>query len=150
LYRPNLVIMHPVTYTSLMSMKDSTGRNMSREYIQIIDGVPYLDGVLPIMVFDGIAIGKFVMGDFWNAVELFDAQKGDVELSEDTELRLTNRMVALIQEEVIFAIKVPQAFLYGNFNNTIDIINKASRHSLNVNITGPVDENGNVKMIVAD
>lgn len=145
-YMPNLIGMNPITLCTLMSMKDANGRNMASEYIKVVNKIPYLDGLIPIVELDCIPRGKVVIGDFLNACELFDTQKGFLEFADDVKTKLANQMVSIIQEEVIFAITCPDAFIYADLANTKQIINADSTLVTNVNIVGPLSAAGAVKM----
>lgn len=145
-YMPNFIGMNPITLCTLMSMKDANGRNMASEYIKVVNKIPYLDGLIPIVELDCIPKGKVIIGDFLNACELFDTQKGYLEFAEDVNTKLTNQIVSIIQEEVIFAITCPDAFIYADLANTKQIINADSTLVTNVNIVGPLSAAGAVKM----
>lgn len=140
-YMPNLICMNSIDVCSLMSMKDYNGRNMASEYIKVVNGIPYLDGLIPIATFDCIPKGKAIIGDFMNACELFDTQKGILEFAEDVNTKLANQIVSLIQEEVIFAITCPDAFLYIDIENTKQAITTSggTDKSVKVSIVSPLN-----------
>lgn len=136
-YMPNLIAVNPITLVTLLSMKDYNGRAMGSEYIQVIGGVPYLDGLIPIAALDCIPKGKVLIGDFMNGCELIDTQKGTIEFAEDVSYKLANQIAAIIQEEIIFAILCPDCFMYADIAAAKALITTESSvtRTMDVNIT---------------
>lgn len=140
-YRPSLIIVNPMTLYSFLAIKDKVGRPLWREYFQIVNGIYYLDGITPIVTCDAMKKGYMLIGDFINAAELYDTQRGFVEFAEDVDTKLTNEVCCIIQEEVIFAVTCPDAFMYVNINNLVETIN-VEGGSVKVAITSPLNEAG--------
>ena len=123
IYRPNMIIVNPMTMASFIAMKDANGRPMYTEYLQNRNGVYFLDGIIPVVPCDAIKKGKVLVGDFVNGCELYDTQRGYVEFAEDVDTKLSNEVCVLIQEEVILAVYCPEAFMYADIANVITAIN---------------------------
>ena len=145
-YSPNLMVMSPITLTTLMGEKDLTGRNLSSEFVKVVNGIPYFDGIIPIAQFDCLPKGKVLIGDFANACELFDTQKGYLEFAEDVQTKLANQVATIIQEEVIFAITCHEAFIYIDLETVKTSVNVPVVNTFNVNstIVSPLDSDGYV------
>lgn len=146
-YMPNLIVMNPVDYCALCSMKDRNGRKIVGDYVQVNNGIPYFGGVIPIAQLDCIAKGYFATGDFKNGCELIDTQRGYMELAEDVRTKLTNQVETIISEEVIFAVTVPDAFIYANFDRLIQIINADSTFLTNVRVVAPLNGAGDAVLM---
>lgn len=143
-YMPNLIIMNPIDYCALNSMKDATGRKLFNEYVSVENGIPYFGGVIPIAQLDCIKRGFVLAGDFFNGCELIDTQRGYMEFAEDVKTKLTNQVESIISEEVIFCVTVPEAFMYADISNVIAYIEASSTFSMNINstIVGPLNAAG--------
>ena len=94
--------MHPITYASIQGMKNDHGDSISGDYIQTINGMPYLDGIYPIGLVNFLPKGKVLAGDFFNGCLLIDAKLDTSNLLKIPLQKIGNYVVALIQEEVIF------------------------------------------------
>ena len=103
-YRPTLVIINPITFNAFKGLKDKTGRPIWRDYFTVVNGVYYLDGVIPVVECDAIAKGKVFMGDFDEGAALYDMDGGTLEFAEDVQTKLTNTAVAILQEEVAMPV----------------------------------------------
>lgn len=136
---PNLILMHPITYASIQGMKNVHGDSISGDYIQTINGMPYLDGIYPIGLVNFLPKGKVLAGDFFNGCLLIDAQVGYLEFVEDSTTKIGNYVVALIQEEVIFSVTIPDAFMYADLDSVVSTINVATPRTVNVAITSPLN-----------
>lgn len=141
-FMPNAFAMSAITFAGIQGMKDDVGNNISSDFIQVIDGIPYLDGIYPIALIDAIPKGYVLCGDFQNGCILFDTQAGYVEFAEDVSTKLANKVVALIQEEVVFAITCPDAFMYAKLDNVVNTINVATTKAVNVSIVSPLNDDG--------
>jgi hypothetical protein len=138
--------MHPITYASIQGMKNVHGDSISGDYIQTINGMPYLDGIYPIGLVNFLPKGKVLAGDFFNGCLLIDAQNGFLEFVEDSTTKIGNYVVALIQEEVIFSVTIPDAFMYADLDSVVNTINVATPRTVNVAITSPLNEAGDAIM----
>ncbi len=145
-YTPSLIIINPMTLNTFLGVKDGNGRLMWQDYFQIRNGIYYLNGVLPVMTCDAIAKGYVLVGDFTNAAELYDTQRGFIEFAEDVSTKLTNEVCTLIQEEVILAVTCPDAFMYAKIDDVIASINVKGTYVRNVAIVSPLNTNGSVSV----
>lgn len=145
-YTPSLIIINPMTLNTFLGVKDGNGRLMWQDYFQIRNGICYLNGVLPVMTCDAIAKGYVLVGDFTNAAELYDTQRGFIEFAEDVSTKLTNEVCTLIQEEVILAVTCPDAFMYAKIDDVISSINVKGTYVRNVAIVSPLNTDGSVSV----
>ena len=121
-YYPTLIVLNPITVNAIGAEKDAVGRSL--ELIKTVGGVKYIAGH-PIVEYSGIPAGKYLLGDFKTAANLVDYTSMTLEWAEDVETKLTNRVVLIAQEEVIFPVIFPWAFAYGDLNQLKAAITKS-------------------------
>lgn len=79
-----------------------------------------------IIEYTGIPAGKYLVGDFSPvAAALVDYTNLNLEWAEDVETKLTNQVVLIAQEEIIFPIYNPWAFAYGDLAALKTAVTKA-------------------------
>ncbi|MBR3551580.1 MAG: phage major capsid protein [Bacteroidales bacterium] len=139
IYVPNMVVMSTPTLTALKSIKDKTGRPMGTEYVIVRNGIDYFDGIYPIVTVDAMPKGKVLVGDFLNAIEFYDTERANVEFAEDVNTKLENEVCVLIGEEVILLLTCPEAFMFGDLDTVVSIINKEGAPT-KVAITSPLND----------
>lgn len=111
-YAPTAIVLNPITVNAMESEKDSLGRNL--DIVQLVNGVKYIAG-RPVVEYSGIPAGKYLIGDFSPmGAALVDYTNLTLEFAEDVNTKLTNQIVLIAQEEVIFPIYNPYAFAYGD------------------------------------
>lgn len=111
-YYPTAIVLNPITVNTIDSEKDTLGRNLG--LIENVGGVNYIAG-RPIIEYDGIPANKYLLGDFRAvAAALVDYTNLTLEWAEDVETKLTNQVVLIAQEEIIFPVYNPWAFAYGD------------------------------------
>ena len=147
-YRPTLIVINPITFNAFKGLKDKTGRPIWREYFTVVNGVYYLDGVIPVVECDAIAKGKVFMGDFDEGAALYDMDGGTLEFAEDVQTKLTNTAVAILQEDVAMPVYCPDAFMYADLDTVVSAITKAG-DALNVAITSPLNDDQDALMMQA-
>ena len=111
-YTPTAIVLNPITVNAIESEKDTLGRNL--DLVQNNGGVKTIAGRV-IIEYTGIPAGKYLVGDFSPvAAALVDYTNLNLEWAEDVETKLTNQVVLIAQEEIIFPIYNPWAFAYGD------------------------------------
>lgn len=110
-YSPTAIVLNPITVNSIMSEKDTMGRNLA--LIVNNNGVKTLNGI-PIIEMTSIPVGKYLVGDFANAANLIDYTSLSLEWAEDVNTKLKNYVALIAQEELIFPVYMPWAFAYGD------------------------------------
>lgn len=111
-YTPTAIVLNPITVNAMESEKDTTGRNLG--IVHNNGGVKTIGGRV-IIEYAGIPAGKYLIGDFGPmAAALVDYTNLTLEWAEDVNTKLTNQVVLIAQEEVIFPIYNPWAFAYGD------------------------------------
>lgn len=141
-YMPNLIVMNPLDYCAMSSMKDRNGRKLIADYVQVNNGVAYFGGIIPIAQLDCITKGRVLVGDFMNGCELLDTQRGFMEFAEDVKTKLTNQVESIISEEVIFAVTVPDAFVYANIETLTNAVKADATLTTDVRIVSPLVDDG--------
>ena len=135
-YYPTAIVLNPITVNTIDSEKDTLGRNL--DLIETRGGVKYIAG-RPIIEYDGIPVGKYLLGDFRPlAAALVDYTNLTLEWAEDVETKLTNQVVLIAQEEIIFPIYNPWAFAYGDLETLKAAITKPTDYAIYVQPTATV------------
>ncbi|MEX6508930.1 phage major capsid protein [Jiella sp. M17.18] len=112
LYRATAVVMSPTDWSIIETMKDSEGRYIIGDPRGVIEkrlwGLPVVDS-------DAIADGKFLVGAFNMAAQVFDREDANVQVStEDRDNFITNAVTIRAEERLALAVTRPEAFVYGN------------------------------------
>ena len=135
-YKPTAIVLNPITVNTIESEKDTLGRNLG--LIVENGGVKYIAG-RPIIEYDGIPAGKYLIGDFSPvAASIVDYTNLTLEWAEDVETKLTNQVVLIAQEEIIFPIYNPWAFAYGDLATLKLAVTKPSDYDFRVQPTATV------------
>lgn len=113
-YSTNAIVLNPITLNMIESEKDTIGRNLG--LVQLVNGVKYIAGI-PVIEYNGIPAGKYLVGDFASAASLVDYTALTLEWAEDVNSKLTNQVTLIAQEEVIFPVYMPWAFAYGDLSS---------------------------------
>ena len=121
-YYPNAIVLNPITVNAIESEKDTTGRNLG--IVSMRNGMKYIAG-RPVIEYQGIMPGKYLLGDFNQASNLVDYSSLTLEWAEDVDTKLCNEVVLIAQEEVIFPVYMPWAYAYGNLASLKTAITKA-------------------------
>ena len=122
-YTPTAIVLNPITVNAIESEKDTLGRNL--DLVQNNGGVKTIAGRV-IIEYTGIPAGKYLVGDFSPvAAALVDYTNRNLEWAEDVETKLTNQVVLIAQEEIIFPIYNPWAFAYGDLSALKTAVTKA-------------------------
>ena len=135
-FKPTAIVLNPITVNIIESEKDTLGRNLG--LIQDNGGVKYIAG-RPIIEYDGIPAGKYLIGDFSAmAAALVDYTNLTLEWAEDIESKLTNQVVLIAQEEIIFPIYNPWAFAYGDLATLKAAVTKPTEYGIYIQPTAAV------------
>ena len=110
-YFPNFLVLNPITVNAIDSEKDALGRPL--ELVKLVNGVKYIAG-RPVIEYAGIPAGKYLLGDNNSGAHIVDYTSLTLEWAEDVETKLTNEIVLLASEEVIFPVYMPWSFAYGD------------------------------------
>lgn len=141
-YRPTVVLINPLEHDKLRGIKDRVGRKLYNDYVVSgkIAGATLID-------IAAVPTGKALIGDFVNGLKLFDCQKATLEFAEDRESKRKNFVELQVQEEIIFAVEVPEAFMYMDLATVQNAINITPTSDINVTI---MNEELDVKVTNAD
>jgi hypothetical protein len=141
MYRPTGILMNPTQLFAIKALKDYNGNKIGDKYVEYVNGAPFIAGI-PVIEIACIPKGKVLIGDFTRGCTLADTQNAFLEFSEDTTAKIGNYVEAIIQEEVIFAVTVPDAFLYADIATLITQLDSGRIQTTNVNITAPLNTAG--------
>lgn len=134
-FRPNLCIINPLEHDKLRGIKDKVGRKLYSDYVTNgkINNVSIIESTF-------VPTGKVLIGDFVRGCKILDGLKANMEFAEDRESKRKNFIELIIQEELIFACEVPQAFIYADLDTLVTFID--SGKTLDVSIVSPLNEAG--------
>lgn len=105
-------ILHPDDATMIETLKGNDQHYLDVQRFE--NGVLRIAGV-PVVETTAMPSGKFGVGDFSMAAGLLELTPLLLEFSESTQEKLTNTVVAIVQEEVMFPIYNKYMFLFGDF-----------------------------------
>ena len=100
----------------LLKATDDNYLNIQRDSAGRVVGV----NGKPIVSTSAMPAGKFISGDFTrNGAELREFTPFNIQFYEDVDSGKSNEIVAVVEEEIIFPIYNPYAFIYGKFADAI-------------------------------
>jgi len=141
MYRPTAILMNPTQLFAIKALKDYNGNKIGDKYVSYVNGAPFIAGI-PVIEISYIPKGKVLIGDFTRGCILADTQNAYLEFAEDTTTKIGNYVEAIIQEEVIFAVTVPDTFLYADIATLITQLDSGKIQTTNVNIASPLNTAG--------
>lgn len=112
LYRATAVVMSPTDWADIETMKDADGRYIIGDPRGVVEkrlwGLPVVDS-------DAIEEGKFLVGAFNMAAQVFDREDANVQVStEDRDNFIRNAVTIRAEERLALAVTRPEAIIYGN------------------------------------
>ncbi|GLK68103.1 phage major capsid protein [Hansschlegelia plantiphila] len=111
-YRASAIVMNPIDWTDIVLTKDSIGQYVWSD--PTVNNGQNLWG-LPVVDTNAMATGKFLVGAFNMAAQIFDREDASVEVStEDSDNFRRNMVTILGEERLALAVFRPQSFVYGN------------------------------------
>lgn len=109
-------VLHPTDWTSIETLKDSTGRYIIGDP-QGTTG-PTLWG-LPVVATQAMTVRKFLTGAFKLGAQIFDRWDARVELGYVNDDFTKNLVTILGEERLALAVYRPEAFIYGDFDTAL-------------------------------
>ncbi len=113
LYSASGIVLNPTDWADIELTKDDQGR-----YIWVnvtTGGVPQL-WRLPVIDSDAIPAGKFMVGAFNIAAQIFDREDANVQVStEDQDNFVKNLVTIRAEERLALVVYRPEAIVYGTF-----------------------------------
>lgn len=111
-YPPNGIVLNPIDWTVIETLKDGEGRYLIGNPQGTIGA--QLWG-LPVVPTQAMGEDKFLVGAFDLAAQIFDRQNATVEVStEDGDNFIRNKVTIRAEERVALAIYRPEALVYGD------------------------------------
>jgi len=112
-YRASAIVMNPVDWAGIELQKDSTGQYL---WVNVSTGGEPKMWRLPVVDTNAMPVGKFMVGAFNMAAQVFDREDANVEVSTEDGDNFTKNMVTIRAEERLgLAVFRPQSFVYGSF-----------------------------------
>jgi hypothetical protein len=111
-YSCNGIVMHPDDATVIETLKGNDEHYIDVKRLE--SGILTIGGV-PVVETTAIPSGKFAVGDWAMAAALLEFTSLILEFSESTSDKLTNSVMAIIQEEILFPIYNKYMFIVGDF-----------------------------------
>lgn len=111
-YPANGIVLNPIDWASIETLKDSEGRYLIGNPQGNIS--PMLWG-LPVVPTQAMTVDKFLVGAFDLAAQIFDRQDATVEVStEDQDNFIKNKVTIRAEERLALAVYRPAAIVYGD------------------------------------
>lgn len=111
-YRPSGIVLNPNDWADIELQKDSTGQYI---WVNVQEGGTQRMWKVPVLDTNAIAAGKFLVGAFNMAAEVFDREDANVEVSTEDADNFTKNMVTIRAEErLALAVYRPESLVYGD------------------------------------
>jgi HK97 family phage major capsid protein len=115
LYRATAVVMNPIDWADIETLKDENGNYVVGDPRGAVEkrlwGLPVVDS-------DAIAAGKFLVGAFNMAAQIFDREDANVQVStEDRDNFIKNAVTIRAEERLALAVTRPESFVFGHLVN---------------------------------
>lgn len=112
LYRATAIVMSPAEWADIETLKDANGDYIIGDPRGQVEkrlwGLPVVDS-------DAIADGKFLVGAFNIAAQVFDREDANVQVStEDRDNFIRNAVTIRAEERLALTVTRPESFVYGN------------------------------------
>ena len=112
-YRASAIVLNPIDWAGIELQKDNTGQYL---WVNIATGGEPKMWRLPVVDTNAMPAGKFMVGAFDMAAQVFDREDANVEVSTEDGDNFTKNMVTIRAEERLgLAVFRPQSFVYGSF-----------------------------------
>ena len=112
-YRASAIVLNPIDWAGIELQKDDTGQYL---WVNISTGGEPKMWRLPVVDTNAMPAGKFLVGAFDMAAQVFDREDANVEVSTEDADNFTKNMVTIRAEErLALAVFRPQSFVYGSF-----------------------------------
>lgn len=114
-YRASAIALNPIDWADMELAKDSTG---SYIWVNVQEGGQPRMWRLPVVDSNAIPAGRFLVGAFDIAAQVFDREDAAVEVSTEDADNFTKNMVTIRAEErLALAVYRPQSFVEGPFED---------------------------------
>lgn len=115
-YRPNIVIVHPQDYTTIIASKDYYGRYQFMQNIEAASiGGFYIGGAL-LVENTAITQGTFLVGDFNLGATMFTRDEIEITFSnQNVDNFIKGFITIMVEERIANVVYRPTAFVTGTF-----------------------------------
>lgn len=111
-YAATGIVIHPDDATIMETLKKTDQGYLDVQRFE--NGVLRIAGI-PVVETTAMPSGRFLVGDFNQAAALLELTPLQLEFSESTQEKLTNTIVAIVQEEILFPVFNKYMFVFGDF-----------------------------------
>lgn len=112
-YRASGIVLNPNDWERLSLKKDTTGQYI---WVNVTEGGVARMWRLPVVDTNAMPAGKFMVGAFDIAAQVFDREDAAVEVSTEDQDNFVKNMVTIRAEErLALCVYRPQSFVYGTF-----------------------------------
>lgn len=113
--QPDGIVIHPSDWWAMRLAKGNDGKYLLGDPMTVVQ--PNLFG-LPVVATEAMTALKFLVGSF-NSQTLYDRWTARVEVGFENDDFTKNMVTILGEERVGFAVKRPEALIYGDFNTAL-------------------------------
>jgi HK97 family phage major capsid protein len=117
-YQATGIVVNPADWRKMQSIKEDVSAANTGQYIL---GGPRTQGPMqlwdvPVVTTTAMTVGRFLVGDFQQAGEIFDRMDATVDIStEHSDYFIKNLVAVRIEERLALAVYRPNAMRYGSF-----------------------------------
>jgi HK97 family phage major capsid protein len=112
-YRASGIVLNPTDWADIEMQKDANGRYI---WVNVATGGDPQLWRLPVVDSSAMPAGKFMVGAFNLAAQIFDREDANVQVSSEDANNFTTNMVTIRAEERLALIVFrPQSFVFGTF-----------------------------------
>lgn len=114
-YEASAFVLNPVDWTSMVLLKDTTGRYLFADPQSMVDPRVWAK---PVVATPSMTQGRFLAGAFNLAAQIWDREDATIRISENVNDHFIRNMVAILAEErLALAVYRPSALIYGNISH---------------------------------
>lgn len=112
-YRASGIVLNPIDWTDIELTKNSQGTYI---WANVATGIGQLLWRLPVVDTNAMPSGKFMVGAFNMAAQIFDREDANIQVSSEDADNFTKNMVTIrVEERLAMVVYRPQSFVYGTF-----------------------------------
>lgn len=112
-YRASGIVLNPIDWTDIELTKSSQGVYI---WANVATGIGQLLWRLPVVDTNAMPSGKFLVGAFNMAAQIFDREDANIQVStEDGDNFVRNMVTLRVEERLALVVYRPQSFVYGTF-----------------------------------
>ena len=116
-YPANGVVMHPTDWAGIELTKETGGKYLMADPAGNLQKRLW---ALPVVDTQAMTVDKFLVGAFQLGAQIFDREEATVTISTEDDQNFTKNLVTILAEErLALAVYRPEAFVKGDFSDSI-------------------------------